>query len=561
MTASGTYPVSVITPRGSSNELSLFITIPSLSTNELSVKDYGAKGDGVTDDAPAIQAVFDRVKESGGAIYFPAGTYLLKSIAAPALAVPGVTTPIERSAVMVRGEKITLRGDGASSLLKTGPDLKAHAIEFYFAKDITVKDLSFDGNKTARDRNLPYPEGLVVANIVSVVHGSRVSFTRVNVMNGIEDGIGFWKSEDGSVTDSYIHDNGTAIAGAAGVAYSASKRGTIARNTIVRNTAVNISASFGSDTVTIEDNIVQGSLQDGILIGSEAPVLPFFMPNTNMTVRRNTVSGNGWQGIDVIGVDGATIDQNTVLDNKGVGINLVDQDARYRVAHVSVTQNRSSNTTGRTQQDGIYARDGSDIVIRGNTTEDNGTWIGNQIVVDSDVSVNSDWETANTRTYTPPRTASSTPVSLPPTTSGTISFSPTPTSTTDRQGRLALVSLAPSFAAVGETVTLTGTGFTTTGNTILFGSGVIPRVESKNGTTLSFVIPQTLDPECAFATPSCKVASQQTVPGTYAISVKNERGTSAPLTLTVVNPEKLSREQLGAMLETARAALQALLGR
>jgi hypothetical protein len=55
---------------------------------------------------------------------------------------------------------------------------------------------------------------------------------------------------------------------------------------------------------------------------------------------------------------------------------------------------------------GIYARDGSDIVIRGNTTEDNGTWIGNQIVVDSDVSVNSDWETANTRTYTPPRTAS-----------------------------------------------------------------------------------------------------------------------------------------------------------
>jgi hypothetical protein len=201
------------------------------------------------------------------------------------------------------------------------------------------------------------------------------------------------------------------------------------------------------------------------------------------------------------------------------------------------------------------------IVIRGNTTEDNGTWIGNQIVVDSDVSVNPDWETANTRTYTPPRTTSSTPVSLPPTTSGTISLSPAPTSTTDRQGRLTLVSLTPSFAAVGETVTLTGTGFTSTGNTILFGSGVIPRVESKNGTTLSFVIPQTLDPECAFATPSCKVASQQTVPGTYAISVKNERGTSAPLTLTVVNPEKLSREQLGAMLETARAALQALLGR
>lgn len=45
----------------------------------VSVKDFGAVGDGVTDDAPAIQATLNYLKETGGEIFFPAGTYLVKS--------------------------------------------------------------------------------------------------------------------------------------------------------------------------------------------------------------------------------------------------------------------------------------------------------------------------------------------------------------------------------------------------------------------------------------------------------------------------------------------------
>ncbi len=44
-----------------------------------SVKSYGAKGDGVTDDAPAILAAIAAVPGQGGIVYFPPGVYLLNS--------------------------------------------------------------------------------------------------------------------------------------------------------------------------------------------------------------------------------------------------------------------------------------------------------------------------------------------------------------------------------------------------------------------------------------------------------------------------------------------------
>jgi len=42
-----------------------------------SVKDYGAKGDGLVDDSDAILTAINAATAGGGTVYFPAGKYLI----------------------------------------------------------------------------------------------------------------------------------------------------------------------------------------------------------------------------------------------------------------------------------------------------------------------------------------------------------------------------------------------------------------------------------------------------------------------------------------------------
>lgn len=46
----------------------------------VNVKDFGATGNGYTNDATAIQSAIDSIKASGGTVFFPVGTYVVNSI-------------------------------------------------------------------------------------------------------------------------------------------------------------------------------------------------------------------------------------------------------------------------------------------------------------------------------------------------------------------------------------------------------------------------------------------------------------------------------------------------
>ncbi|MGC8863790.1 MAG: glycosyl hydrolase family 28-related protein, partial [Armatimonadota bacterium] len=45
----------------------------------VNVRDFGAKGDGTTDDTAAFQAALDSIADKGGTVSVPAGTYLIKT--------------------------------------------------------------------------------------------------------------------------------------------------------------------------------------------------------------------------------------------------------------------------------------------------------------------------------------------------------------------------------------------------------------------------------------------------------------------------------------------------
>jgi hypothetical protein len=106
----------------------------------LDVRDYGARGDGITDDTASIQAAVDSAaRHGGGVVYFPAGTYIV----AP--------SPIR---FLVLKSNVQLRGDGPCSVLRVKNGAGNYTTIFGQARpdqpveNITLSDFRVDQNPT-----------------------------------------------------------------------------------------------------------------------------------------------------------------------------------------------------------------------------------------------------------------------------------------------------------------------------------------------------------------------------------------------------------------------------
>ncbi|MCC7160298.1 IPT/TIG domain-containing protein [Candidatus Nomurabacteria bacterium] len=90
--------------------------------------------------------------------------------------------------------------------------------------------------------------------------------------------------------------------------------------------------------------------------------------------------------------------------------------------------------------------------------------------------------------------------------------------------------LSPTYGPVGTTVTITGSGFSATGNKIRFGNlGVenspsYNNLSSSDGTHLTFTVPYSNYYACWDSYPACMIAARMTAPGIYAVSVINSSG-------------------------------------
>ena len=85
----------------------------------VTVKDYGASGDGVTDDTASIQAAINGMPDNGGILFFPQGTYKVTS----SLTVPSIGQEFGNHVlkpISFMGESIP-NNPGALGLLSDGP--------------------------------------------------------------------------------------------------------------------------------------------------------------------------------------------------------------------------------------------------------------------------------------------------------------------------------------------------------------------------------------------------------------------------------------------------------
>jgi len=103
----------------------------------VNVKDFGAVGDGTTDDTTAIQAAIDSVSTNGGHVYFPAGTYNCTTIV--------ITGQANNILLSGSGKKSAVIDFTATS--GVGLDVKETSGEGGI-QQLTIRDLSFTDSRS-----------------------------------------------------------------------------------------------------------------------------------------------------------------------------------------------------------------------------------------------------------------------------------------------------------------------------------------------------------------------------------------------------------------------------
>lgn len=131
-----------------------------VTTEFINVIEYGAKGDGTTDDSSAIQSALDAVKDNGGIIYFPQGIYLLKS---HVLFYSNQTLWFENGAKLLQGAAI-------DNLLMSycGSDVT----EYNGTHDCVIYGGIFDGGSYTTNNTL-----------VGIVHSKNITFENCTFKN------------------------------------------------------------------------------------------------------------------------------------------------------------------------------------------------------------------------------------------------------------------------------------------------------------------------------------------------------------------------------------------
>lgn len=285
----------------------------------VSVKDFGAVGDGVTDDTAAINAALSAAAAVQRAVFMPAGTYLVSGV----LAVPS---------------GITLYGAGWNTVIKR-KDNTSYSPIVSLASFSHLRDLCIDGNAANQT---------VIAYAVLGYRVEHARVTNVKVYNNYGIGVGWSESAD-----------------------------CVCTRVTVDGCKANL-PGFWNSRQTVGSFWMDGRHRyiDCVSINNQLDGLILNTPNNTIIGGRYCKNGYGGSYGAALGAGGIYTEDGAVQDGLTIiGANCSDNTEQG----INVSANNAviiGNTCNGNQLTGILLKGGTGLKCIGNTCNENGWYTG-----------------------------------------------------------------------------------------------------------------------------------------------------------------------------------------
>lgn len=298
---------------------------PSNDPLKLNPVDFGAKGDGVTDDSEAFNRMGQVMAQSAGPIHvhIPTGVFMVNPLKMPMVELaPGILR--RKCLIMLRNDysKVTcdgmikvIKGPEYTQGMKNGQEWYWAAVLIYRANYCTVDGLNFSGNGTgtytgwiAKQPNLRWEgvSALGAPGDTQLYVGNRV--INCTVTEGGGQAIGMQYQKQAIIAHNVLQDS-------SGVGFSRSEDCQIVNNTAIRSHDAPYLANGRCNNILIANNISRGTTN-----GSGIDVVGC----TNVIVRGNIIENSAAWGLLI----GFSVQQKNGCDRVLVQGNLFVNNCR-----------------------------------------------------------------------------------------------------------------------------------------------------------------------------------------------------------------------------------------